>query len=471
MRLNAIFLLVGRVVSAITTVLVLAIMARTRSADDLGVVSLGLTVSLALAVLPEAGLTALFVRESARDPERTGLLLGAMIAIRLVALPLGFVAISALVLLAYPHVAGTIMLVALGPALQQVSELGRAVFISRQRMAVAGAHTVVENIAWLGAIAVCLLTGVGLDGAFAVAAAVMAISAAVAFTLVVVLARVRPVKPPMAEIRWLLRQAGPFTLFSALVVVDLRMDTFLLGLLLPQGLAVAGIYYAVTRLVGVAEYIPDAVSRAIFPRMSREFAERPAWAAATLASATKELLALGIAIPFGFALFGSWLIGLLYGPSFTAYTWLLVAFGVAMPFRYIGLIFGGALTSAGHQSWRVRALAIAVGVSFILNLALIPVIGVTGALIAVTASWVSNCVLNIVDVDRVFGHVISPRDLVTFLGLAALAFLAGVTVRTVVGGPLGDPIAGITFAGVGLLGMFGPALRRRLRASSTVDAE
>ena len=58
MRLNAIFLLVGRVVSAITTVLVLAIMARARSADDLGVVSLGLTVSLALAVLPEACLFA-----------------------------------------------------------------------------------------------------------------------------------------------------------------------------------------------------------------------------------------------------------------------------------------------------------------------------------------------------------------------------------------------------------------------------
>jgi O-antigen/teichoic acid export membrane protein len=293
----------------------------------------------------------------------------------------------------------------------------------------------------------------------------MAISAALAFALVVVLARVRPARPPMGEVRWLLRQAGPFTSFSALVVVDLRMDTFLLGLLVPQGLAVAGAYYAVTRLVGVAEYVPDAVSRAIFPRMSREFAEQPAWASATLATATRELLALGIAIPFGFALLGSWLIGLLYGPSFTIYAWLLIAFGVAMPFRYIGLIFGGALTSAGHQTWRVRALAIAVGVSFVLNMVLIPVIGVTGALIAVMASWVTNCVLNVVDADHVFGRVISARDLLTFLGLAALAFLSGMSVRAIVGGPLGDPIAGLTFAGVGLLGIVGPALRRRLMST------
>lgn len=465
MRLDAIFLLVGRVVSAITTVLVLAIIARTQSADDLGVVSLGLTVSLALAVLPEAGLTALFVRECARSPERTGPLLAAMIAIRLVTLPIGFVAISGIVLLAYPSVAGTIMLVALGPALQQISELGRAVFISRQRMAVASAHTVAENIAWLGAVALGLGAGLGLDGAFAAAAVVMAVSAAIAITLVIVVARVRPEIPRIGEVRWLLRQAGPFISFSALTVVDARMDTFLLGVLLPEGLAVAGIYYATTRLVGVAEYLPEAVSRAIYPRMSREFTSDPAWAAATLSSATRELLALGIAIPFGFALVGSWLLGLLYGPTFATYTWLLVAFGMAMPFRYVGLIFGVALTSVGLQTRRVRALAIAVVVALILNLLLIPAVGVVGALISVVVSWAIYCVLLVLDVERIFGRTLSLRDVVYSLGLAILAFLAGMIVRTMVGGTLSDPLAGLVFAGICLLGMFGPALRDRFSSN------
>jgi O-antigen/teichoic acid export membrane protein len=82
------FLFIGRVVSALTTVIVLAIIARTSSLEDLGVVALGLTVGLALAVLPEAGLTALFVYDIAGHPERTGRLLGAMLVIRAVALPL-----------------------------------------------------------------------------------------------------------------------------------------------------------------------------------------------------------------------------------------------------------------------------------------------------------------------------------------------------------------------------------------------
>lgn len=461
MRRDASYLLAGRVVSAITTVLVLSIIARTRSADDLGVVGLGLTVSLALAVLPEAGLTALFIRESATNPGRTGRLLGAMIAVRLVTLPIGLVAISAIVVLAYPQDAVTIMLVALGPAIQQVSELGRAVFIAQERMAVAGAHVVAENVAWLGAIALSLSAGMSLDETFGVAAVVLAASAVLAFVLVIALTRVRPLVPSRGDVRSLLQQGGSFASFSALAVVGARMDTFLVGLLSPQGLAVVGIYYAVTRLVGIAEYHPETVSRAIYPRLSREYTTDPAGAAAVLRPASRELLALGIAIPFGFALAGSWLIGLVFGPDYTAYAWLLVAFGVAMPFRFVGFILGVALTSAERQSQRTRAMAIAVVISLVLNLALIPGLGIVGALIAVVTGWVVNCILLARDVEPIFGRVISVRDVVRFLGLALLAFLAGLLVRAIVGNALADPIAGLVFAGVFLIGLFGRP--RRLR--------
>jgi len=214
--------------------------------------------------------------------------------------------------------------------------------------------------------------------------------------------------------------------------------------------------------VGVAEYLPDAVSRAIFPRMSREATADLGWASSTLATATKELLSIGIAIPFGLALVGAWLLGLLYGATFAEYAWLLVAFGIAMPFRYVGLIFGVALTSAGLQTRRTRALAIAVAVALVLNLALIPTIGVAGALIAVVTSWAIYCVVLVVDVRRTFGRVVFLRDVATALGTAVLAFFVGLAVRTVLGGSLGDPLGGLVFAGLFLLGMFGPAVRARL---------
>ena len=245
------------------------------------------------------------------------------------------------------------------------------------------------------------------------------------------------------------------------------MDTFLLGVLLPQGLAVAGIYYATTRLVGVAEYLPDAVSRAVFPRLSRDSTADPARASSTLAAATKELLALGIAIPFGFALVGSWLLGFLYGPTFAEYTWLLVAFGMAiLPFRYVGLIFGfradGRRTpdpphaSIGHRGG---------GVTHPQHRA-DPHDRVAGALIAVAVNWANYCALLVVDVRRIFGRTLWLRDVVNPLGSAIVAFLVGVVVQTVVGGRLGDPLAGLAFAGVFAIGMFSPAIRDRFGSKS-----
>jgi len=136
---------------------------------------------------------------------------------------------------------------------------------------------------------------------------------------------------------------------------------------------------------------------------------------------------------------------------------LFVAFGVAMPFRYLGFVFGVALTSAGLQGLRTRVLAVAVVGSLVLNVVLIPVIGITGALVAVVAGWVITSVLVVPDVERVFGRVLSARDLVRFVTVALAAFLVGLAVRAVVGGPLGDPVGGLVFAGLGVLGFLGLA--------------
>jgi O-antigen/teichoic acid export membrane protein len=453
------FLFIGRVVSAITTVLVLAIIARTSSLEELGVVALGLTVSLALAVLPEAGLTALFIYDIAGNAERTGRLLGAMLAIRAVALPVVFVAISILVALAYPDVASTIMIIALGPALQQVSELARSVFIARRRMAIASAHSIVENIAWAGAIAIGVTTGTTIDAAFAAAAVVVTLSAIGAFGLVALLEHVRPEVPSRSDISGILGQAGPFTAFSTLAVVAARMDTILIGLLLPGGIAVAGAYYTVARLAAAAEYLPEAVSRAIYPSLVRHVADDPPRATAILAMATRDLLAVGVAIPFGFAVVGGWLIGVLYGADFARFDWLLIGFGLAMPFRFVGMVFGFALTSADLQARRLRALTVAVVVSLGLSIVLLPAIGVAGALVAGVAGWVTNCVLLSPDILRTFGRVLQIYDVVLATAVAAIGFACAILVRSILPSPAGELVGGLVFGAVVAAGVAG--LRRR----------
>jgi O-antigen/teichoic acid export membrane protein len=459
MTRDAAFLFAGRVVSALTTVVVLALIARTSTLEELGVVALGLTISLALAVLSEAGLTALFIYDIAGAPDRTGRLLGAMLVIRAITLPVVFVALAVLVGLAYPAFAWTIMIVAIGPALQQVSEIARSVFIARKRMAIASGHSIVENVVWASAIALGIGAGIGLDRTFAVAAAAVSVCVVAAFALVATIERVLPRLPRRLDIAGLLNQAGPFTAFSTLAVVAARMDTILIGLLLPGGIAVAGAYYTVARLAAAAEYLPEAVSRAIYPSLVRRFADDPPRASAILAFATRDLLAVGIAIPFGFAVIGSGLISALYGPDFATFDWLLVGFGLAMPFRYIGMIFGFALTSAGLQTRRLRGLAMAVVVSLGLSLILLPSIGVAGAVVAGIAGWVTNCLVLSPDVLRTFGQVLYARDVVFSAAIAAVGFTGAMVVRTVLPSPIGDPIGGLVFGAVVGVGVYG--LRRR----------
>ena len=181
-----------------------------------------------------------------------------------------------------------------------------------------------------------------------------------------------------------------------------------------------------TRLPGcvaAAEYVPDAVSRAIYPTLVRQRAEESGAPSSVLARTLRDMVALGIAIPFGFALVGYALIELIYGPDLASYAWLFIAFGLAMPFRYVGFVFGVAVTSAGLQRKRARAMAIAVALSLALNVILLPTIGVAGAVVAGIAGWLANCLLLGADVFAVFGRVLSVRDLGRALAVASLGFL------------------------------------------------
>ena len=306
----ALLLFIARAVSALATVAVLAVVARLGSPEDLGIVALGLSIGLALAVIPEAGLTALLIREVARWPERAGSILGAILFSRAIALPLVSVALLALLAITYPAYAPTLLIIALGPAFQQIGELARGVFLARGRPGYSSAHSIVENVAWLIAITWSLARGLDLTESFIVALAVLVVVEVVAYVLLAIVVGVRVARPSMDEMRDLFGQAGPFVAFGTLMVIASRSDTILVALLLPNGLVVAGAYFAVSRLVAAGEYLPEAVSRAILPEISRRFAQAPTSIREALAPAARQLLAISIAIPFGFR--ARW--GMAFGP-------------------------------------------------------------------------------------------------------------------------------------------------------------
>jgi O-antigen/teichoic acid export membrane protein len=428
MSRNAVALLCSRVVSALATVGVLAIVARLGDPNLLGLVALGLAIGLALAVIPEAGLTALMIREIAREPAQSDELLSAIVLTRAVALPLTIVAAGLYLVAARPADAGLILLVAVGPAIQQIGEVARSVFIARQRMSVASFHSIVENTAWFASFAAGLAVGMGLTASVVLATIALVAVDGIGFVLLRVLLNVGLAVPSRALLQTLFLQARPFVAFATLVVVASRVDTLLLGAMLPNGLPIAGAYFAAARLVGAGEYIPEAVGRAIYPDLARRFRSAPNTVGNIVAPAARQLLALGVFIALGVVLAGPWLFATLYGPDLAGDGWLLIVLAGALPLRFMTILFGVALTSADAQIWRTVALAVAVALSVAIQIALIPRIGVAGAVIGVYVVWSLTAGLSIIAASRIMGPVLALSDLLAPLTAGLTAFAIGVLV-------------------------------------------
>ena len=141
---------------------------------------------------------------------------------------------------AYPAGADAIFLIALGPAIQQIGELARAVLIARGRIFVASAHSMVENIAWLAAVVGGFGAGMDVIPTFLLAGVVLVLVDVAAYAMLAIVLRTGVARPSRGELRELMGQAGPFVGFSTLTFLASRSDTLLIGLLLPNGLAIGG---------------------------------------------------------------------------------------------------------------------------------------------------------------------------------------------------------------------------------------
>lgn len=455
-------LLLARLVSAATTLVVLSLVARLRGDEALGLVGIGMALGAIGATASDLGSGSLLVREAARRPAEAGTLLGAALLTRVVSVPLTVGIVAAAAALVAPGQPVVIMLVAAGLIAQQTAEVTRAVFIARQRMGVVAMHVVVENVSWAACIALGLVAGWPLEAVFTLALAVLTASVLAGLWLDRSLAGAVPARPPSGELRRLARLARPFAAFSIVGIGYSRIDTFLIGVL-ASGAAVqaAGWYFAASRLIGAIEYLPDALSRAAYPALARDAAANPAAAAALLGRASAFLLVVGAGIPVVLAPAAPAIMGLLLTPEAAeAGGWILAGLAVAVPFRFLGHLHGIALTSADAQGRRVLAASLALVLVVLVDVALIPRIGIAAAVVAAVGAAALVMSLYALFARRQFGSVGLPPLLVAWV--AASAGVAG-GAALLASGTLGAGAAVLGAAAYALLVLAGPS-RRALRS-------
>ena len=404
MRRNTSFLLAARLVSAITTLVVLSVVSRLRGPDALGEVGLGLAVGAIAATVADLGIASLLIREASRDAGAARPLLRVGFLARLLtgpALLAGTFAIGALAGAREPQV---VVLVAAGLMAQQTAELTRSVFNAQQRMAISGGHAIIENLAWVVVVCGALAVGADLTTTFALGLAVWLGSIAAGVVLVARYGSL-PTGPTSGRaFSETLRLALPFGAFSLTGIIYSRVDTVLLGLLLPTGgLAMAGAYFAAARLIATFEYLPDALSRAAYPELSRLAIHDPARVRAIVGSTATQLLAIACLGPVLFVTGAGSLMTLLFGSALADGGPILAALSFALPFRFLGYLFGMTLTSADAQGRRVAASSVALLLVVAIDVVGIPTVGVAAAVVGTLVASVIIAALYAWSVSRRFG--------------------------------------------------------------------
>lgn len=355
--------------------------------SDFGLLSYAISVGMIVEVIAGLGVAVLVVRDLVASPEDEADLLGTALVLRFVAgLLIGGGAVALIWLIdGDPRAVAVVAVVVSVVPLRALGTFDQTFQARMQSRLSVTARLSAFAIAALTKV-VLLVVGAPLI-AFAVAVALEAVAAAVAF---IVLYTRNGGAPWRLRLQWwrarsLLREAWPLALAGAAAMVALRIDQVMLRQMTSD--TELGVYAAAARLSEVWYFVPVALATALFPALvgSRD---DEATHDRRLQAALDIAAWVAIAIALFVTLFGGVIINLIYGAQFEDAAGILRMQIWAGPFVFLGVISGRSLLARGFQRFEAVRYIIGAPLNVGLNLVLIPEYGGMGAAFATLISYV-----------------------------------------------------------------------------------
>ena len=362
--------------------------ARTLGPLGFGRFQFALALTLLLGFVVMLGLPKLLVREIARDPKGAATRIDSALFICLVA---GGVVSGLLLGIGWAAGADRSLLFMVGLTMiaDSVGRIVMALFWAVERMRYEAVAVGIQESAFVAFTLLALAADGGVEGVMLAYLTSRVIGFVVAWVIAAtkLSCATRP-RRHAGVVRPMLKATIPFAIDDGLSLAYVRIDAVLLGLL--KGPTAVGLYQSATNLVLYLNVLPRMVNMSMYPQMSRAWPEQP-WAIRRLRDASIRLLgAVAIPITVGSIMLAPEIIGVLYGPKFepaVRYYQLLV---LVIPLRILGNTLGTAITSVDRQAQRAFIVGVAAALNVGLNLILIPMWSILGAVVAtlVTESWV-----------------------------------------------------------------------------------
>jgi O-antigen/teichoic acid export membrane protein len=402
-----------------------AVTTRYLGASAYGKLALAFAFVQTFGLLADVGLLTVAVRELSRTPERTNELVGAVLALRL-ALSLAVVPLAALVSLALPYdrEVRVAILIAGGSLVLGLANGGLvAVFQSRLRMGRAAVSEVLGRASAFAALALVAALDLGFYAVVATAAVGAAVALAASWVLV------RPLATPLLQARrdtWrpLLVAALPVGAALAVTEIYFRADTFIISFF--RDYDEVGAYSLAYRVVELLAVLPAVLMTSVFPLLSRYLgsAGDRARAAVTIDAVGDVFLAIGLPIAAGGLVVAPQVIELVAGDGFAQAADPLRILLFAGALAAVSGLLGYALIAGGRQASALRLALVALAFNLVLNVALVPGLGIDAAAAVAVASEVVMVAGGLWLVRRELA--LSPRFGIAWRVAVAAAAMAGV---------------------------------------------
>jgi O-antigen/teichoic acid export membrane protein len=366
-----------RVLNLALGVFVTALVVRTLGQAGYGQWATMFAVLGLVAFFANFGMEGVALREAAREPEIEHEWIGAVIALRLMALG-PVMAVCFLVLLLIPHthemlIAGAILIVAM--PFGGVGALG-LLFQLRVDNRVPMLVLTLRSVLWGAAVLLIHIEGGGMI-AFAVALVATNLAGTAVQTVAALKMSERWPRPNRKHVRRLVTVAIPIGLSGLAVIAYARIDQVLVYTI--AGSKEAGLYGAVYNIIDQSHFVPVSILTTLAPVLAAAWPSDPL----RLRRAALQVAELLSVVSFGglaFAIVAAEpVVRLIFGPDFSAAAPALPVLGGAFVLICYGYLNGNLLLVMGLQGRLLRISLVALAVNLIGNLILIPLVGFMGA--------------------------------------------------------------------------------------------
>jgi O-antigen/teichoic acid export membrane protein len=184
--------------------------------------------------------------------------------------------------------------------------------------------------------------------------------------------------PLRVEYYKLIKSALPFAGYSFLGPLFLQVNVILLGTL-GASLSTVGDYNSAYRFILFAYFLPTALQRTLFPRLTSLANTKDGQYERTLEYAVGLSLLIGIPGACGLMSVADGLITHTFGPEFVASSRILSLLALTIPLYSVRVVCSISLYASGMEMLVLRGLAACVILNVILDLFLIPRFGGMGA--------------------------------------------------------------------------------------------